>query len=233
VDKDLRASLAAACGAAALSALVGVIAGVGFFVLVLRALVCGLLLGAAVYCGILFLKRALPGIADASPAAAARTETESAAAPELGANVDIVLPGEAEEVDDPGAGAESLVARLIPEGPAEAEYVEEGSLLEPELQGAEAEPAIPPNANPDHERRPPTVGFDELDVLPDLDGFADSFTASEFARGGSQETAERSSGSRGNGSGGGSSGARSGQEGADPAALAQAVRTILKRDQKG
>jgi len=60
VEKDLRASLVAACAAAALSALVGIIAGVGFPILFLRALIGGLLLGAAVFGGISLLRRAVP-----------------------------------------------------------------------------------------------------------------------------------------------------------------------------
>jgi len=76
------------------------------------------------------------------------------------------------------------------------------------------------------------VGFDELDVLPDLDGFSDSFTASEFSSGGS--SAERSNGESPAVSKRGVSPApRNAQGNLDSVALAQAVRTILKRDQKG
>jgi hypothetical protein len=100
--------------------------------------------------------------------------------------------------------------------------------------GAEASPraaARPADPAEDRGSRQPG-GFDELDVLPDLDGFTDSFTASEFSSGGSSngDRAERMPAVP---SGGGSRSSRTGQEGADPAALAQAVRTILKRDQKG
>jgi hypothetical protein len=228
VDTDLRASLLAAGAAAALSALVGIFAGVGFFTLLLRAIVGGLVLGTAVYGGIVLLRRSVPGIMDREEGPANDAASEARAVPEMGANVDIVLPGEAPILDALGADAEPSVAKLFPEGAADSGFVEEASLLEPEEPTAEAEPAIP--AGSEKERRP-SLGFDELDVLPDLDGFSDSFTASEFAFGGS--SAERSERVPVPSSGGGSSGQRAGQEGLDPAALAHAVQTILKRDQKG
>jgi hypothetical protein len=230
VEKDLRASLVAAGAAAALSALVGVIAGVGFLVLLLRAVVGGLAIGAIAYLGILFLRKTLPGAAGSAEASAAAAFQDAADEAGIGANVDIVLPEEPAEV-------EGLGAAPAPKGPApakagaaaEADYLEEASLLEPDGLGAEA--AIPTNAGAEDDGRP-SPGFDELDVLPDLDGFTDAFTASEFASGGSAAAgAERGAYARG--SGGGSSSPRAGQEGLDPATLAQAVRTILKRDQKG
>jgi hypothetical protein len=230
VEKDLRASLVAAGAAAALSALVGIIAGVGFFILFLRAVVGGALIGAAVYGALALLKSFLPGIGegDFSPEAEASPLGAEAADPEIGAHVDIVLPGEAAEVE--AVDAEPFAARIFPEGEAESDFAPEVELLEPEGQSAEAEPAIPANAKPERERRSPS-NFDELDVLPDLDGFTDSFTASEFAFGAS--SAERAERSPAMGSVGGSSSSQAGREGADPAMLAQAVRTILKRDQKG
>jgi hypothetical protein len=246
VDKDLRASLVAACAAAALSALVGIIAGVGFFYLLLRALLGGGLLGAAVFGGIIVLRKAVPGLLEGDVEPEAEAPPMSVPDPEIGSHVDIVLPGEAAEVEELDAEAEPFAAKIFPEGEADPGFSPETGLLEPEGAADEPETAIPanagarasayagakasPNAGVESERRS-SSGFDELDVLPDLDGFTDSFTASEFAFGGS--SAERPERSHGTGSGGGSSGSKAGQEGADPAALAQAVRTILKRDQKG
>jgi hypothetical protein len=238
VEKDLRASLVAACAAAALSALVGIIAGVGFFVLILRALIGGTLLGAAVYGGITLLRKAVPGILESDYGSEAEIVPGSVPDPEIGGHVDIVLPEEAAEVDSLEDDAEPLAAKAFPEGDADSGFAPEAGLLETDGSATEVEPAIPAgagaraslNAGAERERHAPS-GFDELDVLPDLDSFSDSFTASEFAFGGSSaERAERSSAM---GSGGGSSGSKPGQEGLDPAALAQAVRTILKRDQKG
>ncbi len=229
MEMDLRASLVAAGAAAALSALVGIVAGVGFFVLLLRAVVGGALLGAAVYGGISLLKAAVPGIFEGGAGAEADPDAVLVGVPdpEIGSHVDIVLPGEATDVEPLEAEGESFATKVLPDADADPGFAPEAGLLEPEGPAVEAEPAIPANAGSERERR--SSGFDELDVLPDLDGFSDSFTASEFAFGGS--SAERPERGVPAGSGGGS--AKAGQEGLDPAAMALAVRSILKRDQKG
>ncbi len=252
MDKDLRASLVAAGSAAALSALVGLIAGVGFFTLLLRALFGALLIGAAVYGGILLLRNMLPGLLSA-PEADEDFDPLRSDEPEKGANIDIVLPGEA-VTSEAFAGVDEthgygpidrsdLMARSAPlgRGPAESFLDEEASELSPvedasllDADGIEHEgpPAIPSGAGPEKGRRS-SAGFDDLDVLPDLEGFSDSFTASEFASGGSSASGSKPAGYGGGMAAMASNGPRSGQEGLDPAALAQAVRTILKRDQKG
>jgi hypothetical protein len=244
VDKDLRASLVAAGSAAALSALVGAFAGVGILTLFLRAIVGAVLIGAAVYGAVTLLRSLLPGLLPEGEKADDFAMPRGGDEPEKGANVDIVLPGEtmgtesyveADEISDyvpigrPGAGSAksraAAEALLDPEA-TELYPVDETSLLDAE--GGDAVAAMPAASSPSQGRRP-SVGFDDLDVLPDLEGFSDSFTASEFNSGGSSAAngQQKSYGVQG------SSGSRSGQEGLDPASLAQAVRTILKRDQKG
>jgi hypothetical protein len=239
VDRDLRASLLAACSAAALSALVGIIAGVGFLALVLRAIVGGLVIGAAAYGGIALVKRMLPGFLESTGTVGPEQDLDSTAAPEMGANVDIVLPGDSPEAESPEPVAYVSAAEPADasEGAALAENAsseEEADLLEPEDSSFGAEAAIPIESAQDGGRRT-SAGFDELDVLPDLDGFSDSFTASEFASGGAGS--ERSEGATPasvmSASSSGASAARMGQGNLDSVALAQAVRTILKRDQKG
>jgi hypothetical protein len=240
VDRDLRASLLAACSAAALSALVGIIAGVGFLALVLRAVVGGLLIGAAAYGGIALVKRMLPGFLEGAGAAAGpEQEIEPIAAAEVGSKVDIVLPGEGPETEaaEPVVYVAAAEADAASEGAslaASAAGEEEPDLLEPEDASFGAAAAIPVESARDGGRRSST-GFDELDVLPDLDGFSDSFTASEFASGGSGQ--DRSEGAAPasvmGASSSGASAARMGQGNLDTVAIAQAVRTILKRDQKG
>lgn len=244
MDKDLRASLVAAGSAAALSALVGAFAGVGIITLFLRAIVGAMLIGAAVYGAIMLLRSLLPGLLSEGEKADDFELPHGGDEPEKGTNVDIVLPGEtaatesyveADEISDyvpiarPGAGnAKSRVAAedLLDAEATELFPVDEASLLDAEAGDAVA--AMPVASSRDQGRRP-SVGFDDLDVLPDLEGFSDSFTASEFNTGGSSaaNSQQKSYGAQG------SNGARSGQEGLDPASLAQAVRTILKRDQKG
>jgi hypothetical protein len=230
VDWDLRASLLAACSAAALSALVGIVAGVGFLVLLLRALACGLAIGAAAYGAIALFKRTIPNLMDAVPAQGPDAGVEPLSGAEMGANVDIVLPGDgvppAQGPEDAGAPEAARDAEAI----GEVEDIDEPSLLEAEDTSFEAA-AIPAEPARNAGKRP-SLGFDELDVLPDLDGFSDSFTASEFASGG--QPAERSSGGASAAMpGAGAAVPRTGQGNLDSAALAQAVRTILKRDQKG
>ncbi len=249
MDKDLRASLVAAGSAATLSALVGIIAGVGFFTLLLRAIVGALLIGGAVYGGIILLRTMVPGLFSSAEAEA---DFDPLVSDELekGGNVDIVLPGEAigpESFIGPDeapaythGGRSSMAASgpvpghrtadaVLDEEADELSPVDEASLLDAEGSEGAGAAAMPSGVVPDKGRRP-SAGFDDLDVLPDLEGFSDSFTASEFASGGSSAAASQPASYGGTAS---SSGSRQGQDGLDPAALAQAVRTILKRDQKG
>lgn len=251
MDKDLRASLVAAGAAVALSALVGVIAGIGILILFFRALACGVFVGAAAYGAILLLRQTVPEVV------APPTESDEGVDLEMGGNVDIVLPSEGpvleaesdvglpsslEAADDEESSLEPAPLQAPPrqvfprpkrkietEGEAlsasEAAELDDASLLEPEARGGEAVAAIPANASSSGDK----PGFEDLDVLPDLDGFSDSFTASEFASGGSPSSGSDRPAPRS----GGSASSRAGQEGMDPASLAQAVRTILKRDQKG
>jgi hypothetical protein len=244
VDKDQRASLVAAGAAAALSVLVGAIAGVGFLTIILRALLGGLVIGAAVYGGIILLRKLVPGLLDGS-ADAAEDDSLSGEDALRGSNVDIVLPGEAAS-PEAFASADEASQRYYSEAPSafaaakggfgagtpdeeatEISPVDDASLLESEGPSVEPIAAVPSSVGREGGRRPST-GFEDLDILPDLEGFSDSFAASEFSSGGS------SGGSPVKGyQAQGGSGQKQGQDGMDPAALAQAVRTILKRDQKG
>jgi hypothetical protein len=251
VEKNLRASLVAAGAATVLSALVGVIAGVGFFTLFIRAVVCGIFIGAIVYGAILLLQKTVPGILtqDQDP-----TPSEAYGGDDIlrGANVDIVLPGEEASSQSFVSGEESRRDRadalpfgdrapvlaaftakrgsesiLGGEEAADLSPIAEASLLEPEGLGSDADAALPSEFGAERGAGS-SGGIDDLDVLPDLESYSDSFNASEFASGGSSSN----SGSKGNG-GHGASATRPGQEGLDPVSIAQAVRTILKRDQKG
>ena len=116
-----------------------------------------------------------------------------------GAAIDIVLPGEP-VAQNPSLPSKMpsvftpIAAELAPakrglddgarnEEASEPSLVEEVSLLEPEGPGGTAEAAIPASSSNQRDRRP-SAGFEDLDVLPDLEGFSDSFTASEFGLGG-------------------------------------------------
>ena len=251
MDKDLRASLVAAGAATVLSALVGAIAGVGFLTLLLRALGSGLFIGAAVFGGILLVRKTVLG-GLAQPQEFAEAEAYVSDDVLKGGKVDIVLPGEDVSPDSFGSGEEPpseytdrppIEPLKAYEDPPSGEGGEEtpekaaatgatppaeaASLLEPEGSGAEAPAALPMGTGREKDSRP-SGGYEDLDVLPDLEGYSDSFNASEFASGGAPSTKDSKGHAGQTGLGG-----RSGQEGFDPASLAQAVRTILNRDQKG
>ena len=245
MDTDLRASLVAAAAAALLSSLVGAIAGIGFGVIALRAILGGALFGGLVFAGLALARRVLPGLG-AGPALAGGPGLEGPGAlPEgsgpleedegRGRAVNIVLPGEGpsgeglEEADslqelppapsEPAPGRKASAPAALEEvGPALSGAEELGSLIGPdEAEGGPA--ALPPASGRG------SASFEDLDVLPDLEGFSDSFAPAEM-----HPASEPAPSSRGGSSGGGGGGR---SESLDPAALAQAVRTILKRDQKG
>ncbi|HOX31803.1 MAG TPA: hypothetical protein PLB91_05695 [Spirochaetales bacterium] len=248
METDLRASLVAAAAAALLSSLVGAIAGIGFGVIALRAILGGALFGGLVFAALALARRVLPGLG-AGPALAggpglegpgALTEGMGPLEEEEGRGraVNIVLPGEGpsgEGLEEAAplqelspAPAEPPPGRKAPAAPPLAALEEVG----PELSGAEELGSLigPDEAEGGAAALPPASGrgsasFEDLDVLPDLEGFSDSFAPAEM-----HPAAEPAPSSRGGSSGGGGGGR---SEPLDPAALAQAVRTILKRDQKG
>lgn len=240
METDLRASLIASGAAALLSILVGLVSGVGALALFLRALAGGLAFGAIVLGALFLLRRFVPDL----------FEGQGESIPESGNSVDIVLPGDlpegSEVLDsesevgdavDIGDSAASSAAPPVQARPVrqptgdrkarqavdlveEAEEVGYGaeSLLE-DVGAADGLAASPP---PPSSRGP--GGFDDLDVLPDLESLSDGFSpmAGEAQGEGSQDFREtrpsRSEGGKGTD--------------ADPMALAQAVRTLLKRDQE-
>jgi hypothetical protein len=249
----------AAVAAAALSALIGIFAGVGFLILLMRAVACGLLVGAAVYGCILLLRKMIPELlapvdeteesfdqGGRLAGSGEMAESQTVSVPQPGANLDIVLPGDDAEPDIFAPGGETFVpeplsgtsaprqpavqtrAVFSSAPPAAVEELDDAILLEPEADSV-AEPVISTNAAPERDGRGP--GFDDLDILPDLDGFSDSFAAPESAAG--RASGERADMSRPVLSEGSSSMRQGPASGMDPASLAQAVRTILKRDQKG
>ena len=81
MDTELRASLVAAGAAAALSALVGLVSRVGFFVLAGRALIGGLLFGALVYGAVRLARSSLPGLGEGAPRYRARISATTWASP--------------------------------------------------------------------------------------------------------------------------------------------------------
>ena len=248
VESDLRASLVVGAVAAGLSLLVGLLSRVDFLPLLVRALVFGIVFGGLGWAVLYFLRRYLPDLFDdgaRSSAEPAGFETEAAdggggeTGSVLGSEVDIVLGPDDDEAllatgGEHGSGREGTASPArAGRGPAVGAEVEDAedvdmeddgapSLIEPAVRSVESAPmgaAMPARAS---------MGVDELDILPDLDSLSESFvgaggdhdTGSSFA---STESGSNESRGRTGGTG----------AGADPAALALAVRTLLKRDQKG
>lgn len=241
MDSDLRASLIASAAAAALSALVGAIAGVPFLAILLRAGAGGLAFGAFVYGAIALLRRFTPGLVEegASGESVGHAGPEEEPAP--GSSVNIVLPAEgpgAEERGDEAFGADhgaevGLDAdsglEELPEAPRRAVRAPEDSGGYEFAAGSlvDAEDAEPVGARAAVGASPgPAESFDELDVLPDLESLSDSFEAAatrSMTRGSDDDEGARRPRPQGSG----------GDRNSDPAVLAQAVRTLLKRDEKG
>jgi len=245
MESDLRVSLIAGATASALSALVGLFSRVGILALLFRALIMGLFIGGLAFGAFLLIRRFLPELFLADGGSAGALDGDDLdpgimdeGPPLRGSAVDIVLD---DEGVGEGQGIDSETSFPLA-GRRSAEPEEEPSVLpliggaEEELEEAEAVDAEPVAAM--QTPRPPSPSFgalpgrvaegvDDLDVLPDLEtltgSFADSVPSSvSYATGGDAS---------------GDSGPRrptgKGADGADPAALALAVRTLLKRDQKG
>jgi len=217
-ELDGRFPAWAGAGAFALSALTGVVARVPFGALVLRALASALLL-AAVAVGSFFLaRRFLPELFEPGEGEAAPVRES--------ARVDIVVGEEADGDEDGVAGIEAVHRDSGPGGVRPVEELE-GEDLDGEAEELRVETLIPADAGAppvtSGPARPP-VSFDDLDVLPDLDGFSDSFASP--THGSEEEAAAMESAAAPRRSSGP-------VDGMDPVAIAQAVRTILKKDRKG
>ncbi|MBP7262729.1 MAG: hypothetical protein KBB32_01015 [Spirochaetia bacterium] len=242
---DLRLSTGAGLGAAVLSATVAAFSRVPLGALVLRAVLLGALFALMTYGAIAVLRRFMPELFEDGQAPADALEREAP-----GQRVNIVLPGdEAPAVSGPGAesadSAESVATaegelagssgeapehipvldRVMAAERPERRADDDLADIESDVEAIQAESLIPKNDQPEPVSRPPrpSVALDELDVLPDLDTLSDSF--SEVVSDGDQ--GEEESPIYAPVSGGSDSAA------GDPAALAKAVQTLLRRDQKG
>ncbi len=252
VDSSIRASAFAGLGAFALSVIVAVFSRVPFGALLLRALLSGLGFAGLVFGAIQLIKRFLPELLDGS----SRPQDGGLDAG-LGSLVDIVLPG-GDELR-PESGQENRQAPSAGEAGLEAlplanadpmDSVDSGELAR-EVASLRNDALVsndPGDTSPDGAGSVaprPSVSLDELDTLPDLDGFSDSFAEGQS---GDSEFADSSGGANDGESGGRSSAGRSSRmtgvsdsmptagspdAGRDPVVLAKAVQTLLRRDQKG
>jgi len=237
VDSSLRASAFAGLGAFILSCLIALLARVPFGVLLLRAILSGLAFGAFVYGSIMVFQRFMPELLDG-------TSVKESEASELGSVVDIVVPGGEYE----HAGSERPVAAtyseaIIPPEQGPRAVIDSGE-LEREVADLRtdglvaSDPMTFEQTGADPERGGsamaprPSVGLDELDTLPDLEGFSDSFSSGPTGGlDGSDGSDEGAVGPMGVSDSMPTAG--SPDSGQDPVVLAKAVQTLLRRDQKG
>jgi hypothetical protein len=232
VDSSLRASAFAGLGAFLLSIIIAVFSRVPFLVLLLRALVSGLGFFALFYGAQFVLKRFLPELFDESMAARS--------SPVTGTLVDIVIPG---GDDSPHEGArlvvdEPMVSPHIestgaPASPAPVLGVNEIEREVADLRSDQLLASDPGGASENGNiglAPHPSVALDELDSLPDLDGLSDAFADSTTPVSGNGDVANQIGVSESMPTASGPSTKDGGQ---DPALLAKAVQTLLRRDQKG
>lgn len=226
MDSSLRASAFAGIGAFILSGIVAAFSRVSFGALVLRALLSGLLFAGIVYAAQLLLKRFVPELFDGSEAPRS----------DQGRLVDIVLPGgEAEpsgvapiEPSAPIVSADSAQA-LVGDAPGNGEIEREVADIRADRL-LSSDPGTQPESPGGGLAPNPSIALDSLDTLPDLDGLSGSFTEGHAggADGGSEGVAAQMGVSDSMPTAGSPSG-----DGQDPALLAKAVQTLLRRDQKG
>lgn len=247
MDSSIRASAFAGLGALALSIIIAAFSRVPFGILVLRAILSGLVFAGLVFAGLRILKQFLPELWGEDPGSARAASPEAEAV--LGSRVDIVLPGADEASPElPGAAVESPASRAVPPGESLAAGAMDTGALQREVEDLRSEVLVPgdpgePGAQGAAPR--PSVALDELDTLPDLDGFSDAFSAqgetsgspgSDFGDAGLGASGEAGAGSDASRYMGPSSSmptAGAPDAGTDPAMLAKAVQTLLRRDQKG
>lgn len=241
MDSSLRASAFAGLGAFALSIIVAAFSRVPFGALLLRALLSGLAFAGLFYGAIMLLRRFLPELfSDATSSAYAGQDAS------LGSVVDIVLPGgdaerdlqELEPGDKPRNADQAELESLPVDQPAPiAEPRRESAAageLELEVANLRSESFVSsdPGEAPSPGGAPrPSVSLDELDTLPDLDGFSDAFTTTQA--GDDEAAGSGVDASRLMGPSDSMPTAGAPDAGRDPAVLAKAVQTLLRKDQKG
>jgi len=212
VSVDVRASGVGAAAAFMLSVLVGLISGVSFGTVLLRALFSGIVFGAGVYGARLLLARYVPELLNAG-------NVESA-----GAGVDISVGDDDDEAE--------LTAAAERAGESGGDGFDD-SLVEEveEVPAAETRPQTKPA--PDSGIAEEATGelLDSNDELPELDGFSDTFSSStpSDAEGEPSENSHSGRNSEGLDSLDGSS-SSGGGDGSDPRVMADAIRTVLKRE---
>jgi hypothetical protein len=161
MQQNPRAVVIAGVGAMVIALLAGIIGGVAFGTLLLRAVLGGIVFAAGAMAVQLLVRRFLPELMELSGGSSPG---------DVGGRVDMVVDEDIDlltPVDEPtfGEDQDQTEAEEVSEiGEDDEELVEEVSEVG---EGDDAESAIPP--------RVPDVDVSSVDKLPDLDGFVDSF----------------------------------------------------------
>lgn len=237
-DPGVRVSAGAGLSAFALSAIVAIFSNVSLGMILLRASASGVAFTLLTYSAFSLIRRFMPELLESGRPPERRSEDST------GTMVNIVLPGGYEpsgEPRDEDEDAEDVVAIAEDDDQAatvdgesamvsnmsEQDTMDDMGSIENEVQGIRSETLLPEDGQygrPMGKTARPSVALDELDVLPDLDSLSDSFVLeSHEADFGDVPSAEMSS----------NDGVSGGSDKGDPALMAKAVQTLLRRDQKG
>jgi hypothetical protein len=207
MEQNPKAVIVAGVGAMGIALLAGLIGGVAFGTLILRAVLGGLFFaGAAVAVGLL-VRRFLPELLEVFG---------DSARGDVGRHVDMVVDEDVDlltPIEEPSFSDEESEAEEGAEMEAVSEEVsedaEEGGELVEEVTEVGREEAADSTMPP----RVPDVDVSSVDKLPDLDGFVDSFQDD-----GTVEVVDEDEGVSMPG-------------GQDAHTIAKAIQTVMKRDE--
>jgi len=232
---DLKPGIIASATAFVLSFLIGIVSGAGILIVLLRALVFALVFFGLVFLAVFLLRNFMPELMPGAESNDSDQDMENdgismdgdGAVP--GTMVDLSIGGDDEDDLAPFLDAADQVnektVRAGMDQKGEDDYTGKG-LVGSERRGTDGFMARAASVETVAEvpAKPPEL-IGDVDALPALDTFADSFVSPIGVEEG--EGSNRSSASPSNSTGSGAGGDFKAKE------MAMAIQTILKRDQKG
>ena len=233
---DLKPGIIASAVAFTLSFLIGLVSGAGFLILLIRALVFAVTFFALALLASYLLRSFMPELISGGESMESDQGLDSdeplidRAGFAPGAHVDVSI-GDSEEEDDLAPFLDAAEQGEYKAGGTGMDQQEEDDYTGKGLVGSERNYEAEPRGNSafgetaaEVPAKPPEL-IGDVDALPALDTFADSFVSPIGVEEGegSSHTPTVSSGSAGSGAGGDFKAKE----------MAMAIQTILKRDQKG
>lgn len=208
MGSKIRISATIGIAAFILSVIVAIFSRIPFGYIVLRAVLIGACVFGLSLAAFFLIEKQLPELLD--------SQGDGADSPVIDISID-----DNSDTEGPPIPSYASLRQKDEDGDADiVEIVKEVEELDAEELLPEAESA---DGNTDSVIRP-SVSLDELDTLPDMDNLSNTFSTD--AELGASQVSEESVAGTGSWSSGSSSAG-------DPAVLAKAVQTLLKRDQKG